>query len=409
MAAMRICPGCRRPNGPHFVRCMGCGTWLGRAPADEGGPTSPRDAASRALRLLDGLTPQRRALLPAEFLRSVQRQSRAMPDGPTADQTADALPAAPRWEPTTSMRRSGPSSFPEPDDTVTAGYNVEDLFPEDDLSWGDHGRGGVSGVWVPAGSGEDTVDGPLEDEPAKDPLADALTRGRGPFGPRDAGWRLLLLPDPDYRSREERLKAALRRVLEIDLYTGLLFLHRPVPTHLASGADPEPLHRAGQRLGEEGLRVIVVERGRWFEGRLPEVVYGASGEAPGPVRLVTAGGGVLPVDRRALRAAVLGELPDRPDVWMLDLFRSEGRPLRVRSDAFDFRCLGPMSVGPKSRLMQRLVRWLSPSPQDPIAIDDRFKLVPDSSRTRRDPSREVTASDVDFTEYSLLSEHIRQL
>lgn len=80
MGAMRLCSSCGRPNGPHFLRCMSCGQWLGAATAADGGPVDATDAARRAVRLLEGLTPARRALLPAEFLRSVQKQARGIED-----------------------------------------------------------------------------------------------------------------------------------------------------------------------------------------------------------------------------------------------------------------------------------------------------------------------------------------
>ena len=97
MTSMRICQACSRPNGPHFARCMSCGGWIGEASATEGGPIDEADASLRAVRLLEGLTPERRALLPEEFLRSLQKQARGEHDlqGESGTHRALSIPEPP--------------------------------------------------------------------------------------------------------------------------------------------------------------------------------------------------------------------------------------------------------------------------------------------------------------------------
>ena len=102
MASTRMCLACNRPNGPHFSRCISCGGWVGAASSDEGGPVDAADASYRAVRLLEGLTPERRTLLPEEFLRSLQKQARGVEDvqGESGSHRARSIPeSAPRPRP----------------------------------------------------------------------------------------------------------------------------------------------------------------------------------------------------------------------------------------------------------------------------------------------------------------------
>ena len=117
MASTRMCLACNRPNGLHFSRCISCGGWVGAASSDEGGPVDTADASFRAVRLLEGLTPERRKLLPEEFLRSLQKQARGVEDvrGESGAHRARSIPqSAPRPRPDGLMDPSLDGSLETP-------------------------------------------------------------------------------------------------------------------------------------------------------------------------------------------------------------------------------------------------------------------------------------------------------
>ena len=91
---------------------------------------------------------------------------------------------------------------------------------------------------------------------------------------------------------------------------------------------------------------------------------------------------------------------------LMDLIRRDGRPLRFRSDEFDFSCLGEDRGLAAGLNLRKLLSWLAPSGTDPVPLDERFKRVPhipglppaQDGRAERHLSRR----EVEFTEYVLL-------
>jgi len=521
LGAMRLCSSCGRPNGPHFMRCMSCGQWLGAASPDQGGPRDDKDAARRAIRLLEGLTPARRSLLPAEFLRSVQKQARgiddahgmsgqfsAVPDGfitdshppvtvttgrmpaigvgpqgqrivppstgrmkairpsmstssqiPTVDppsgdeepiedewavqssieisldmpldidevmdepdteeapsQSLDPLAASdleialpevgaaadpgapdPLWEDSRSVRAMSALGVGEDDPTQM--ISVLDDFPDllDDEQWGGP---------IAAGDPE------LEPDWAQDPLLLSLSTGRGPFGDRDARFRLLLLPSDDGLVDDDNLRLAVANATGQDLYTAGLTLKRQVPSLVASGDDPRVLNNLARDLRLAGAEVLMVERGYWLDGILPMTVVRADGIAPGPVTLQLADGRAetLPRERLGYGALASFDQPDGRTIWVLDVFlRDTPVCLRFRSDTFDFKMLGALSGGAPARRMHHLVRWLSVDPHRQLPLDEGFKHVPVTSRSTEAAAPGMEPGLVDITEYALLRDQGRRI
>lgn len=461
MASMRMCTDCGRPNGPHFPRCMNCGAWLGVLDPEDGGPRSLEDAAMRARRLLEGMTPARRALLPPEFLQSVQIQASGRIEEPLEDAVTepkleavpvpepdphaggfDELPSAPEWLPgeipielSDSLLGRGDTSLLEPDDewdSVDRLPGDMDVDPDAQVSlsgpaWGHPSSSGhrqpapSSSVDPPEEYADDRTSAPglaLLDlhtgpethalPPDALPLVEVLSRGRGPFGPRDAPLRLVLLPDPDYKRRSSQLKHRLKAVLDIDLYTGVLFLHRRIPTHLAAGSDVAGLRTAATELRRAGLRVLLIDRDRWLEGAMPRRLASLRGDRPGPVTATTIDGQPITLERSGIEAAVFGTVPADEDVgqrafWLLDLLVwRERAPLRIRSDEVNLDFLGDGNFAAPRTIARNLVAWLAEDPTRPPPIDDNFKHVPDSARSVRSPNPEIHPVEGDFTEYVLL-------
>ena len=458
MASMRMCTGCDRPNGPHFPRCMTCGEWLGVLSPEDGGPRSAQDGAMRARRLLEGLTPPRRTLLPAEFLKSVQIQASGRMEEPFEDAVTEpkmaavalddvAVVSAPEWIPgeisldlESAFFNEDARDLLEPDDEWDSVDRLDGLVfdpaseARDLPAWG-----GVSSYrqQPPEGAPDE---GPAEDyvddrtsapglaaldlhtgpemsalPPGSLPLVEVLSRGRGPFGPRDASMRLLLLPDPSYKDRSGQLKHRLKAILDIDLYTGVLFLHRRIPTHLAAGADVPQLRDSANQLRQAGLRVLLVDRDRWLDGCLPRRVVAISGRRPGPIVVTTAAGLHYTVERNTVQGAVFGDVPSDEETgaagfWMLDLLIwREHAPLRIRGDEVDLDFLGDGNFAAPRTIARNLVRWLSEDAERPAPIDENFRHVPASARSVRSPHPEVHPIEGDFTEYVLLYHRARRV
>ncbi len=574
MASMRVCASCNRPNGPHFTRCISCGHWLGQAPPEDGGPADRTDAIRRATRLLEGMTPARRRLLPRGFLHAVQMQSRGMAaaqdssgdhqapaeddedkittgdhprvrppstlgpslrkgrpkpvavtrDGrrivppstgrmravstkelrtaldppsspaleasmppseaksrviqtgvrlpsmrvvsrpsmtatrrhralsipeagpldtnnslrrsldlpmdidpptvgaptfanPEADDRPDdafsldvALPAAgefesdrpgPLWEVSTSMRAVVAFAGEVDENAPTQPISVLDDFPDllnDDL-WG--------GAFV----GSDVQPGELV-QWSSDPMMMSLSSGRGPFGNRDAQFRLFLLPSSVYAPRGNTLHVALQESIGMDLYTARRMLKTPLPMLLTSGDDPRKMNDQARDLRLAGAEVIMVERGYWLEGILPLRVRSLAGHAPGPVTFLMEDGTRETAPRERFGYCTIGAIDNRQGrtTWVLDLYLADAPVcLRVRSDRLDFSILGPGAPTPMKDRMIRLVEWLSPDPTTPIGLDDGFKHVSPASRTVNTASPNIEPGLVDFTEYSLLCDQGRRI
>lgn len=423
----------------------------------------------RARRLLEGLTPARRALLPPDFLQSIQIQASGRIEEPVEDAVTEpklaainledsfeARPSAPEWIPgeisidlDDSLIRDGEPSLLEPDpewDTVddvhgTASLSIDsydevDAFEEgptfdEPTSFDGPTNAPAHRQAPPPGESDDPIaDGSIDDRTSAPGLAaldlhtgpdwgspppngaagmgDVLSRGRGPFGPRDAALRLLLLPDPEYKQRSAQLKHRLKAILDIDLYTGVLFLHRRIPTHLAAGGELDALRGKASDLREAGLRVLLVDADTWLEDALPQPLESIEGARPDPIQARTEAGFALTIDRTGLEAAVFGEVPADEDTgrggfWMLDLLIwRERAPLRIRSDRVNLDFLGDENFAAPRTVARNLVRWLSADPRHPVPLDENFRHVPASARSVRSPTVDVHPIEGDFTEYVLL-------
>ena len=262
-------------------------------------------------------------------------------------------------------------------------------------------------------------------------LVEGLRRSRGPFGPRDAAWRLLLLPHADYKGKAHFLRHRVAEVTGRDLYDAAQCLQRVVPSFLRAGEDRDALSDQAQHLREGGLDVIVVGRDSFDRSILPVGVR--AGEARGryEVALETWSGDYVTVDRRTTRSAWVGEIQlDRDEVrlaqdrgravedlrptydaggrpyTLVDIARTEGLPpLRLRVDQFDFSCLGKEKTLAARVNVNKLLLWLSPSEGPFLKLDDRFKRVPHlpaSSPLMDGDAMAAPQREIEFTEFVLL-------
>jgi len=258
----------------------------------------------------------------------------------------------------------------------------------------------------------------------------AVLQGRGPWGPRSAEARLLLLPDPTYQQRLPWLRARLHNLLGLDAYTANLYLQRAFPVYLEHFDSREEADELAAELDRGGMGVMVLTRSMIqahpqavsvraaaIEGDL--VVFGVEDEdAP----LVT-------VPQGDIEAAFTGEIkpmeaPDQPLVersfwrnkprpsltfdevgnpyWVLDLV-SPRVIVRVRSDRFDFSVLGD-DKGPSSLFNLRSLPAVLTGRE--FAADDLFKRVPRVKR-ERNPEADVNPDQppeevVLFDEYVMI-------
>lgn len=276
------------------------------------------------------------------------------------------------------------------------------------------------------------LDTPAEAQPENtQPLLQALSRGGGPFGPRDAPVRLILIPDSRYSRDIDRLKEAIHQSLSLDVYTAAQALQKETPTYLGSARDRAIAEHLVQRLRDLGLRVLILERSRWLEGAEPEAVVKARSDDR-HITFVREDGSSFEVERASLRWAALGEI--QPDgtpplgaaeaagddarslqerlgtYQLLDLLRRrDRRPIRLRSDRFDFSCLGDQRALSANMNLRTMLSWLSRDPSNPellIPVDEAFRRVPhlpgppiEVPGSSREP---IQRREVEFTEYVLL-------
>jgi hypothetical protein len=448
MADVRNCPSCSRPNGVNYARCMYCGTELpapttSEALPDAGG-VDPLAEADKARELLDGLSPEARALMPDAVIRKLEAQV-AVGDG-------------------YRKRHRGPitAEIAEPDDSQAptqvneSAYDVPEPSPEGDPSIPDMDASGVESFDVAPVSGselepyqslrlasqellnefEDTVDGPAPSDP-EDAYYAALTAGPGPFGKRDAPVRIILLPDEGYRGKAHWLRHRLATALGVDLYSAGQSLQRDVPSFLGAEETFEVAEDKAERLRAGGMMVLTIDRVGWLEETEPEQVVSAEAEPDGDVVVFhRLDGTPLVVRREDFSWAAFGEIePDSAEIpllpertrWrtaqrgparafdieggpylLLDLLRrSSRRPIRVRSDRFDFSCLGGERALAAALNLRRLAGWVGQAGGAAIPVDERFKRVPhvpglvgdDVGSAHGWPRREV-----EFTEYVLLTD-----
>ena len=281
---------------------------------------------------------------------------------------------------------------------------------------------------------------PLRDEPTpapaplEGPITRALQRGGGPFGPRDSAYRLILLPEEDYRTKVHWLRHRLADTTGIDLYTAAQTLSKEVPSFLYGCEAAADAYERAEHLRQGGLSVIVMDPGSREHDIEPIYVEEAWGERPDPVTFRTVSGALIEVKRPGFAWACLGDIgpdgdrqplvrertfrgrsvPDRPvfdggagPYLLLDLYLTRAtQPIRLRSDRFDFGCLGPGRELAAALNLRKMATWLAPDPQRPLPLDERFKRVPRLrvSAHHAEPAAPppVPQRELEFTEYGLI-------
>lgn len=396
---------------------MYCGAELGVAVAPEQDPVAPlgadelRAKAERARGLLASLKPEARAMMPPEVLAKLEADAEAG-GGPACPPPAPEKPRLVLSQ--RGPRRSGAAPrrqrTPEPPDELPlASFESLDELPSANQEDGE-------------GSFEAT-------------LLEALGRGGGPFGPRKAAWRLVMLPDPSYRASLPWLRPRLASTVGIDSYTALQYLQRPVPSYLGSAEQPDELSAQADHLASAGLRVLVLPRRDWARDRLPRLVRDVDPDADplvfemheGPSICVDPGtlswaatAEIQPVRERGGGASVTRSrwgMPVAPDrlgladrftpYFALDLCRSDDpRPPRIRSSTFDFERLGAERAIAAAVNIRHLATRLGRGGQLPL--DTGFRKVPSlPGPEEREAGGQMKAGslprrEVDFTEYVLL-------
>jgi hypothetical protein len=397
--------------------------------------------AEKARQLIAGLSPEARELMPDTVLRKLEAQvavadslgSKRERKGPITAEIA--TPDVPSIEtPTTESAYDVPEPSPEGDPSIPD-MSGDDVVPFDiesiaigDLEPYESMRMAKAELLAEF---EDTVEGPAPQDP-EEVYRRAMTVGPGPFGKRDAEARLILLPDPAYRSRMQWLRHRLVSAMGMDLYMAGQVLQRDVPVFLGSGESFEEAEELAEHLREGGMRVLTIDRDGWLDDTCPEPVVEASIEGD-LVRFVRTDGDRFACMRSDFTWAALAEIePDRVSLpivperdWLrrtepppprslevedgpflaLDLLRRSSRqPIRIRSDEFDFSCLGPDRALAASLNLRRLIAWLAPDPEEPLLLDERFKRVAHIPGLPAEPGegRQFSRREVEFTEYVLL-------
>ena len=427
------CPNCGRPNGNRFPKCMYCSTDLPKTEEVQGEADEAKaEPSSQALdpALMESLPPGLRSQFGAMSARK----------GASPPATATP-PPTPAVQPRT--RVEVPKSLLDDLQTLD-----EDLTPLPDTVSYDETLDGLAVQSLVAELDQDdptslpdpvNLDEPLDLEPL--PISSIqeqyipsterpgpLLRGRGPWGPRSAEARLLLLPDPSYRHRLPWLRARLNNLLGLDAYTANLYLQRTFPVFLAHYDDRAQADEVAAELDRGGMGVLVLTRAMVMAHPRAVVVAGAVVEDE--LVLFSVDGEpeqLLSVPRDAIEAAFTGEIkpaesPDQPLVersfwrnkprpslsfeeignpyWILDMV-TPSAIVRVRSDAFDFDCLGE-DRGPSSLFNLRTLPAALSS--DELVADDLFKRVP---RVKHEASSEAAADpDQPAGEVTLFDEYV---
>lgn len=350
MAEVRSCPSCNRPNARNATRCLYCSVELPRLPSPEDGVES--DAGFLPELNTGDLDPIFAALAP----------STREPTGPV------------------------PPPFRGPSATI------------DDAA-----------------------------------LMDGLGRGGGPFGPRDAALRFILLPDSRYSAQLEPMRQAIHEFLDIDLYTASQALQKEIPSFLGSTENLDVAKFVADPLRALGIRLLMIERATWLEGTQPDRVVGLDLSDPQTVTFRRADGGSLQIVRGSIRWAALGEV--RPEGRMpsigdakgaadeartlevhegtyqlLDLFRRDNRrPIRIRSDQFDFSALKDQQGFSANLNLRKLLGQLTRNPANPevlIPLDENFRRVPHLPGSGLGAAGgqpgAINRRELEFTEYVLL-------
>ena len=434
------CPKCGRPNGTRFPNCMYCSTELPKVEEASG-----EEDAARAQRLNQALDPALVATLPpglrAQFGAVSAKKGSAPPSA--APVTPPPTPAAKPDQP--EVKVAAPATLLDDLNTVTG-----ELQPMGDTVSYDETLGdlAVESLIAEIEADDPTslpepilLDEPMDLEPLPvssvqeqyiPPTAhpSPILKGRGPWGPRGAEARLLLLPDPTYQQRLPWLRARLHNLLGLDAYTANLYLQRAFPVYLEHFDDREEADALAAELDRGGMGVMVLTRSmiqahpraKLVRRAVVEdelVVFTADAEDAPPVT----------VPRGDFEAAFTGEIkpmetPDQPLVersfwrnksrpslsfeevgnpyWVLDLV-APSAIVRVRSDEFDFSCLGD-AQGPSSLFNLKSLPGVLSSRE--LVTDDLFKRVPRIKRERNpeadvDPDQPPEAVTL-FDEYVMI-------
>jgi len=275
-------------------------------------------------------------------------------------------------------------------------------------------------------------------------FVEALSRSRGPFGPRQAAYRLVLMPAPANRTGAHWLKHRLADNVGIDLYTARTHLNRLVPSYLAGSDELAPLQEMATSLRDAGLQIAIIDRSRWLEDALPIPVIAVSREQGSELcTFMVADGTSLDIVTSSLSWACMGQISPTADARLepadagegqgrgrmllpslrrdggafvlLDVVRrGGGGALRLRSDHFDFNCLGEQRTVSSEVNLRTMLRWLSADPERPIPLDEYFRRVPGVAVDRpRDSSDAIShgpvlARETEFTEYVLILDHFNR-
>lgn len=391
-----------------------------------GGPqgvegTDAPDKAERAVALLDSLTPKARSMMPAKVLAKLEADA-------AGGQVPDPLVVAPALIPvqtsepglvfaaTGSRRERGPPPVPKVVPKSVSGsiedlpsHSVADLSPANE----EEGRGSFEAL-----------------------MLDALGRGGGPFGPRKAPWRLMLLPSPRYREGIPWLRARLARTVGIDLYSATQHLQKLLPTCLSVADTGDSLGASLEKLQDTLLDVAVLQRREWARGRLPRLVADIVDLDEDPLLFTLQGGESVEVPRRTIHSALLAEIKPIRDAVQVEknrfgiakkqqapsledrfspyialdlLLDDDPRPLRLRSSELDFsELLGERLQIAATLNMRQMVKQLAP-PERSVPINEGFRRVPilPGPQERKDGGGlnpgTVSRRAVDFTEFSLLA------
>ncbi len=405
---------------------MYCGAALGasvklaepsQAPPSE---EEQRHKAARARALLASLKPQARAMMPPEVLATLQADAALHAEAPAvAGPPPVAAPPAGPSTPRLVFSQSGPRRSHGAPRRPVAPEQPEEL-PLTSLQ-------SLDGL---PSANQEEGEGSFE---AK--LLEALGRGGGPFGPRQAGWRLVMLPDPAYRANLPWLRPLLTSTVGIDSYTAMQYLQRPLPSYLASAETPADLTAQAEHLGKAGLRVLLLPRRDWARDRLPRLVRDVDPdgdrlvfemEEGSPIRVErgsltwAATADIQPARERGGEVAVtrtrwgMPVMPDRVGLadrftpyFALDLCRSDDpRPLRIRSSTYDFGRLGADRAMAAAVNIRLLAQRLGLDGQLPL--DSGFRKVPslpgpeEQEEAGGMKARGLPRREVDFTEYVLL-------
>jgi hypothetical protein len=411
MATTRSCPACGRPNGLRARHCLYCAAELPSLEADTPANTeslSEEEQAKRAGELLAGLSPAARALMPPDVLEKLESASNS------------SISQSPN--PTSETRSPLIEELNTGDLEPLQGiHTLDDILPTDEVSPAD------ADSQAPPIPASPTFENPDE------ALRYGLCRGGGPFGPREASIRFILLPDSRYIRQLDAMKQAIHETLGIDLYTATQALQKEIPSYLGSASDTAVAELLAKPLWSLGVRLLMLQRERWLEGTEVERVVRLHIDDPRHLSFEREDGSHLQIARGSIRWAALGEI--RPDdippsirekrssegagpqlstasgsYQLLDLLRrGDRRPIRIRSDRFDFSFLGEELNLSADLNLRRLLSHLTRDPSNRelvVPLDENFRKVPHlpggSIGQPQTTSSVINRRELEFTEYVLL-------